>query len=154
ARAWLPATLIDRAPWQQIALTLRSRGRVDHLESAAPALRATSELGLEHAAFDRTTVRSLALRVASQGTALKPHIDLELTTKALAIDGGAPGDDHLTLSATLDRTAPALEFRLAGDGRAEAKLSGALSFERAARAVRYDVDLELARLAALAPLAA
>ncbi len=72
----------------------------------------------------------------------------------LTFEGGHPSDDHVTLSATVDRARPSLQFKLATEGRAETKLSGSLSFDRSRRAVLYETEGHLAGLAPMAPLAA
>ncbi len=153
-RPFLPPSLADRATWDSMALVAQSSGHVEHLGEGAPAIRQTTEVRIERPAFDKIAARSLSLTVRSEGTALRHHADADLRLQGLAFDGGSPIDDHVTLSATVDRTRPSLEFQLATDGRAATKVSGSLSFDPLRRALRYALDGHLAGLAALAPFAA
>jgi hypothetical protein len=152
-RPFLSASLSAAAPWDRMALAVRSNGRVEHLGSV-PSLRQTTEIQVDRPSFASLTAHSLGATLRSQGTALAQNLDLDLRTQALAIEGGSPADDHLTLSATVDRTAPSLRFQLASDGRAATRLSGSASFDPARRALLYQADGHLAGLAPLAPLAA
>jgi hypothetical protein len=79
---------------------------------------------------------------------------VDLHAQELAFDGGSPSDDHVTLSATVDRERPSLRFQLATEGRAATKLSGSLSFDRSRRALPYEIEGHLAGLAPLAAFAA
>jgi hypothetical protein len=96
----------------------------------------------------------LALVLKSQGSAMQHEVDLDVRAQALAFDGGATGDDHVTLSAKLDRERRSLQLDLATEGRASAKLAASLSFDSPRRALVYAIDAKIARLAPLAPLAA
>jgi translocation and assembly module TamB len=153
-RPLLPLALIDQAPWDRMALSVRSSGHVEHLSGGHTAVRQTTEVDVERPAFEDVAARSLSLTVQSQGTALQQHADLDLRAQGLAFDGGSPSDDQVTLSAIVDRERPSLQFQLATAGRTATKLSGSLSFDPSRRAVPFEIEGRLAGLAPLAPFAA
>jgi translocation and assembly module TamB len=153
-RPLLPPALADEAPWDRMAVDVRSSGHVDRLGGGEPSVRQTTEIDVERPAFENVTARSLSLTLKSQGTSFAQQADADLRAQGLAFDGGNPSDDHVTLSATVDRERPSLQFQLATEGRAATKVSGSLSFDRARRALRYGIQGHLAGLAALAPLTA
>src|ERR1019366_4532591 len=153
-RPFLPPALIDEAPWDRMEVAVRSTGRVEHLGGGGPAIRQTTEVDVERPAFENVAAQSLSLTLKSQGTALQHQADVDLRARGLALNGGHPSDDHVTLSATVDRERPSLQFQLATDGRAAAKLSGSLSFDPSRRALAYAIEGDLAGLAPLSPLAA
>lgn len=153
-RAWLSPTLANAAPWEQMAVAVRSNGRVDHLFSATPGLRQTTELDVERPAFDTVVARSLSLTLKSQGTALYQAAEVDLRAQGLAFGRSGPGDDHLTLSAAVDRTHPSLRFQLTTEGRAITKISGSLAFDSSSQALLYELEGKLSGLAPLTPLAA
>ena len=144
-RPFLPANLTNAAPWDRMAVTVQSTGRVERLSAANPAIRHATDIHVEHPAFANAAAGSIAVTLKSQGTALQHHADVDLHAQGLALDGGNPRDDHVTLSATVDRTRPSLEFDLATEGRAATKLSASVSFDASRRAVVYDIDGHLAR---------
>ncbi len=152
-RPFLPPALAREAPWDRMAVSVRLGGRVDLL-AGTPTVLQTTEVDVERPAFENAAARSLALTVQSHGTALQHQADVDLRVRDLAFDGGIARDEHVTLSATLDRERPALRFQVATEGRAAANLSGSLSFDRSRRSVPYEIDGHVARLAALAPFAA
>src|SRR5581483_6806545 len=96
----------------------------------------------------------LSLHLASQGTALHHQADVDLRAPGLTLGGGSPSDEHVALSATVDREHPSLRFQLATTGQATVKLSGSLSFDPSRRALPYEIEGRLTGLAALAPFAA
>lgn len=153
-RPFLPDRYAESAPWDGMALSVRSSGHLEGLGGAEPSVRQTTEVHLERPAFGGIVARSLALKLQSRGTALRHQLDLDLAAQGLTLDGGPPSDDRLKASAALDRRRPSLHFQIASDGRVAANASGALSFDRGRRAVHYDVQGRLARLASLTPLAA
>ncbi len=153
-RPFLPPALAERAPWDRMAVAVRSSGHVERLSGADPAIRQTTDIDVEHPAFGNVAAQSLSLTVKSKGTALQHQADLDLHARGLAFGGGGASDDHVTLSATVDRERPSLQFRLATEGRAATKLSGSLSFDPSRRAVPYEIEGHLAGLAPLAPFAA
>ena len=153
-RPFLPPAVLSEAPWDQIAVTLLSSGHVEHLGGGALSIRHTTDVAVERLAFENVVARSLALKVTSQGTAMQHKADVDLRAHGLAFSGGTPSDDHVTLSATVDRSLLALQFQLATEGRAATKLSGSLSFDPSRRALPYEIEGHLAGLAPLAPLAA
>jgi translocation and assembly module TamB len=152
-RPLLPPGLAVAAPWASMALAVRSNGHVEGLTGADPAVRHTTEIAIERPAYAGRSARSLALTVRSEGTAFHHQADCELQVRALSVDGGAPSDDRMTLSATLDRALLSFRLKIETTGRVEAKLSVSATFDRARRAVAYDVQTRLAGLAPLAPLA-
>jgi hypothetical protein len=152
-RTLLPPPLPDEAPWERMAVRLRSNGRVEHL-GGNPAVTHTTEVSIDNPAFDKVAAQSVSLKLASQGTLLQHHADLDLHAWGLSLDGGAPRDDRLTLSATVDRTKPSLQFNLVTEGRATTTLAASVSFDPVRRAVPYSIEGHLGGLAALAPLAA
>jgi translocation and assembly module TamB len=153
-RPFLPPALRDEAAWDRMAVALRSNGRLEHLSTANPALRERTEVELERPSFENVGARSLVLRLASQGTPLQQKADLDLRAQALTFDGGTPSDDHVTLSANLDRTRPSFDWQFASEGRALSKLSGSLSFDASRRAVAYAFSGKLRGLGPLAHFAA
>jgi translocation and assembly module TamB len=153
-RRLLRPPLADGAPWDRMAISLRSSGHVEGLSKEAPAVRQTTEINVERPAFENVTARTASLTVKSQGTALQHQADLDLRVRGLAFDGASPSDDHVTLSATVDRERPSLKFQLATEGRATTRLSGALSFDPSRRAVPYEIEGHLSGLAPLTPFAA
>ncbi len=106
---------------------------------------------LERPGFENVAARSLALTLRSNGTAIRHSADADLHVQALAFDGGDVSDDRVVLSVALDRELPSLRLHLDTEGRATAKLSASVSFDRSRRAVPYEIDGRLADLAPLAP---
>jgi hypothetical protein len=153
-RPFLAPALATRAPWEQMTIDARSTGRVEHLFGGAPVVQETSDLTVERAAFDDVAARSVSLKLRSTGSALAQDASAELRTQGLTIGGGAPSDDHMTLSATVDRDKRSLRADLATEGRVAAKIAVSASFDASRRAVPYTVDAHLAGLAPLAPLLA
>ncbi|MGO9833589.1 MAG: hypothetical protein ACLP1X_05180 [Polyangiaceae bacterium] len=153
-RPLLPPAVIDEAPWDRMAVTVRSSGRVEHLGEGSPSIRQTTEVDVERPAFENVGAQRLSLALKSQGTALQHQADLDLRAQGLTFGGGGPSDEHVTLSATVDRGRPSLQFQLGTEGRAATKLSGSLSFEPSRRALSYEIEGHLAGLAPLAPFAA
>lgn len=142
-------------PWDKIGLAVRSRGTVARLGSASPAIDHHTEVTLEHPAWPGGSARHLALALASKGTARRHDVNADLRVRGLALAGARAGDGHVTLAAGFDAAAPSLTLRLASDGEGspDAKLALSLGFERARKAVTFDVGGRLGRLGALAPLA-
>jgi translocation and assembly module TamB len=153
-RPFLPSALRDASAWERMAVALRSNGRLERLSTASPALREHTEVALEHPSFRNVAARSLALRLTSQGTLLQHKAELDLRAQALTFDGGEPSDDHVTLSASLDRTRPLLDWHFASAGRAVSEFSGSLSFDASRRAVAYGLDGKLSGLGPLGRFAA
>lgn len=153
-RPFLSPDLGLRAPWDRMAVDLRSTGHVEPLGGPGASIRQTTELDVERFAFGSTAARSLALKLRSHGTALEHQADLDVRLPGLTLDGGPPSDDHVTLSATVDRERPSLQVDLATEGRASTKVSASLSFDPSRKAVLYETKAHLAGLAPLAPFAA
>ncbi len=150
----LPRAVTGEVPLARMALRVRSKGRVEHLDEAAPALRQKTEIDVERPAFENVDARSLSLTLESQGTTMEHRADVELRAKALAFDGGRPIDEHVMLSAAVDRARPSLRFQLATEGHASAKVAASLSFDAARRALLYEAEGHFAGLGPLTPLAA
>ena len=153
-RPLLSPALNDEVPWDRMALVVRSSGRIERIASGRPTIRETTQVDIEHPAFENVAARSVSLTLQSQGTAVRQRLDVDLRTQGLAIDGGSQKDDRLALKATVDGDAPSVAFQLATDGHAATNLSGSLSFDPARRAVAYVLEGHLADLAEFAPLAA
>jgi translocation and assembly module TamB len=150
----LSRALAEQAPWEQVSVALRSSGRVERLGAESPTVRQTTEIDLGRPAFANVAAEPLSLTLQSRGTAIQHRVDLDARARGLSLDGGLPGDDHVVLSATIDRQRPSLDVELATQGRATTKMSASVSFDRSRRALLYEVDGHLMGLAALAPLAA
>ena len=152
-RPFLSPASTDQAPWDEMAVSVRSSG---HLESLVGllALRQTTEIDVEHPAFKDMAAQSLSLILKSQGTALRHHADLDLHAQGFAFGGVSPSDDHVTLSTTVDRQGRSIHFQLATEGHANSKLSGSLSFDPSRHAIPYELNGHIAGLAALGALAA
>jgi translocation and assembly module TamB len=153
-RPWLPPDGTDEAPWDRMAVAVRSTGRIERLGGGRPSLRQTTEVDVERPAFGNVAARTLALTLQSEGTALRHQADVDLRVAGLTFPGGAPSDDRATLSVLVNRERPSIEFKLATAGRAATKLSGALSFDRTRRALLYETEGQLAGLAPLTTLLA
>ncbi|HXX67830.1 MAG TPA: hypothetical protein VEK07_11640 [Polyangiaceae bacterium] len=149
-RPFLPTTMADTAPWDRMSLAVRSRGHLEHLGGDTPVLRQKTEVDVENAAFENVAARSLSFKIQSQGTALQHQADAELTLPGLTLADGRPADDHFTLSATVDRARPSLQFKLACEGHAAVKVSGSASFDPARRALLYETEGHLGGLSPMA----
>jgi translocation and assembly module TamB len=153
-RPWLSDDLAGRAPWEKMAFELRSSGRVQRVTSAAPELQQHAELQLTGAAFDSYSTRAIALDLHSSGSALRQNVHAELRTQAIAIGDTALGDEHLTLTASIDRTAPSAHIEVTGDRSPKANFSASAAYDRTHHVVTYDVAGDLSGLSPLAPLLA
>jgi len=154
ARPFLPPSMAKAAPWDRMAVSLDSKGHVEHLAGDSPFIRQATEVQVAPLALSDVEARSIAVSLKSQGTALEHRIDVDLHALGLALDAGPPSDDHVTLSAHVDRLHPSLEFQLATEGRAATKLTGAFAFDPSRHAVTYGLDGHLRGLAPVAPFAA
>jgi translocation and assembly module TamB len=154
AKPYLPAVLLKDMPWDRMGLTVHSKGRVANLGGAWPEIRHVTEVSLAQPAFRDCSAQSVALTLASHGTALVHQADLDLRAKALSIGSGEARDDHVALSATVDRERASLQFKLATEGRAASHLGGSVAFDPSKRALLYGIDGNVENLAALAPLVA
>jgi translocation and assembly module TamB len=151
-RPYLPRALIDKAPWDRIAVTVRSSGHVEHFAAGSPAIRQATEVDVERPAFANVAAQFCAVTVKSEGTSHQHQAEVDLRAKGLTFDGDSPSDDHVMLSATVDRDRRLLRFQIATEGRAATKLSASVSFDPVRRALPYDMDGRVAGLAPLAPL--
>ena len=154
ARPFLPPAWIEQAPWDRMAVSLRSTGQVERLGAGSPAIRQTTTLQVAPAAFGKVAAQSVSFTFKSEGTALRHQADIDVRAQGLSIDGGSPSDDHATLSAHLDREHTSLGFEIATEGRAATKVSGSLAFDPARRALTYGIEGHLGGLAPVAPFAA
>jgi translocation and assembly module TamB len=153
-RPFLPPIWTDAIPWDRISVALRSSGRVQRLGTASPTVTQTTDVDVDSPGFFNVGARSLSLTLRSEGTALQHRVHADLRARGVAIDGGSAVDDHMTLSASLNRERPSLQFQLATEGQAETHLSGSLAFDPSRRGVSYEIEAQLAALAPLAPFAA
>lgn len=142
------------APWERTTIALASSARLERLLSADPRVEQRSELRLGRPALGGLSADELSLVVRSSGDAVRHRAEADVWLRAARGAGRASADEHVTLSAQLDRRRPSLEVRLGADGAARAALTGALSFDRARGVVRCALDGEVERLAPLARLAA
>jgi translocation and assembly module TamB len=153
-KPFLPAALVKEAPWDRMGLTVHSKGRVANLGGAWPEITHATEVDLAQPAFRNVSAQSVALTLASHGTALVHQADLDLRAKGLSLGSGEAKDDHVSLSASVDRQKASLQFKLATEGRAASHLTGSLAFEPSRRALLYGIDGNAGNLAAVAPLVA
>jgi hypothetical protein len=153
-RAFLPPTLAEGAPWKRMSLAVRSEGHLQGLGGGAPTLRQETAIELARPAFRTVGAAQVSLKLRSRGTTLEEEIDADVRARALSLGDAAPHDEHATLWVSANRLRPAMEFRLATEGRATTALSGSVSFDASRRAVAYGIDGHFADLAALAPFAA
>jgi hypothetical protein len=153
-RPFLSPFLTDAVPWDRISVTLRSSGRLQRLGTASPMVTQTTDVDVDNPAFFDVAARSLSLTLQSEGTALQHRVHADLRAQGVARDGGSAVDDHVTLSASLNRERPSLEFALATEGQAATHLSGSLAFDPSRRGLSYEIDGQLGALAPLAPFAA
>ena len=58
------------------------------------------------------------------------------------LQGETPSDDHVTLTAELDRDRRSAQVKLGTEGRVTAKMGASVSFDASKRALPYDFDLE------------
>jgi translocation and assembly module TamB len=154
ARPLLPPAQLAAAPWDAMGVTFQSKGHVDRLGGDNPFLRHATELDVDRVSYAGGAARRVSLSVKSQGTATQHQGDVDLRALGLAFNGGSASDDHLTLSAKLDRSRPSLEFQIATEGRMTAKGSGSFAFDAARRVIICGLDVHLGGLAPLAPFAA
>ncbi len=150
-RALLPPDTAALLP-ETTAVALDSKGRIERLSSALPEIRHRSKLSLERPAIGALSARSLALVVDARGTTMRHDVDLDLRARELSIAGKGTGDEHVTLSANIDRARPAVRVTASTEGLATGKLAVAASFDRARHALAYDVDGSASKLASIAPL--
>ena len=151
ARPFLPPTLASRAPWDQMGFALRSSGHVQQLGGGIPAIKETTELEVQRPAFDAVSAKSIAVKLDSDGDGIRHHADLDLRAQGLVLQGETPSDDHLTVDASFDRDRRTGQVKVGTEGRVTAKLGASASFDAARHAIPYDLDVELAHLAALRP---
>ncbi len=71
-RPLLPPDWTERAPWDRMAVAVRSSGHVEPLGGVAPAIRQATEIDVERPAFGSIAAQRLSLAVRSQGNLLEP----------------------------------------------------------------------------------
>jgi hypothetical protein len=153
-RPLLPASLAEAAPWGAMAFALHSTGHADRMASSRPSLRESTELTIERPAYANLSARTVAIKLHSDGDAYRHTVGADIAAAGLVVGGQPASDDDLTLSASFDRARPSLALQVDTKGRMTARLSASVSFDRARRAVMYDVSGRLAELAPIAPLLA
>lgn len=160
ARPLLPASVGGSVPWEQLGLTLRSKGRVDRIAAVAPQLDHKTELHLTRPAFlcaGRTVAaEELALILGSHGTTRRHAGDADLRLRGLAVGKQVMGNAHLKLGFDLDADTPGLRVRVDGDTASgpEGTVNAALGLDKTAGGITYELDARLARLLVLQPLLA
>jgi translocation and assembly module TamB len=142
------------APWERMTIALSSSARIEGLLSASPRIEQRTRLRLGQPALGGLFADELSLDLRSSGDAIRHRAEADLRLRALRTAEDAPADQHLALSARLDRRRPSLELRLDADGASAGSLTGSLAFDRDRGAVRCDLDGTLERLGPLARLAA
>lgn len=158
ARPLLTQDAAGSVPWEQLGLTLRSKGRVDRIAAAAPQLDHKTELRLTRPAFSRAgstvAAEELALNLGSHGTIRRHAGELDLRLRGLAVGKRVMGTAHLKLGFDVDADAPGLRLRIDGDTASgpEGTVSAALGFDKAAGGLTYELDARLTRLSVLQPL--
>ncbi len=155
-RPLIPRDAAWSAPWDKMSLTVVSAGRVERF--AAPSLREHTELALAHAAFrgrgGSLAADRLQLTTSSSGSLARHDVAVELRTRALRVAGAPQGDATVTAKLAYDGRAPSAHVTIttAGDKGPQLALDATLGFDRARRAVTYDLDAKVARLSTLGPL--
>ena len=154
-RPVLPAHPRWDAPFDQMAMSLHSKGRVEHLQH--PALAHQTEVRLVRPAL--TGARTLAadqltLTLHSTGDTLRHRADGTLDTKGLVAGHIRVGDGNLDFSVNLDAPAATALLHLGARGPAAPKLGldARLAFDRQRRALDFDVDGQLGKLEPLSAL--
>jgi hypothetical protein len=159
ALALLAGGEAGQVPWERVGLELGSKGRLEGLR--APSLRHDTQLALARPAF-RAGKRTLAaqraaLTLRSSGTLRRHGGDAGLRLVALEIDGKPQGDSALDARFAFDMAAPSATLSLdarGGEKGPAARATLALAFDRAARALGFDVDLHAEKLGVIEPLLA
>ncbi len=153
-RPFLSRAVVDVAPWSRMGMDLRSTGRIEGLSGGAPTIHQATVVDLDRAAYGDIVAQRLSLGLQSHGTAMRHTADVDLHAQGLVLGSGSPSDDHVTLAITVDRQSPSLQFKLATEGLAAAKVSGSLSFDPVRRALPFAIEGQVAGLAPLVPLVA
>ncbi len=151
-RSLVPPEVARKAPLASMAVDVASQGRVEKIGGGAPRLDERTLVHLTRPAFGAARARSLTLVVATRGDAVRHALDADLRLEDLAIAGSSAKRDHVAVSAALDRDAETFRADVALDGRADAKVVATFGFDRARRALTYDVDGRLGQLGAIAAL--
>ena len=105
----LSEDMATAAPWAGMAVTVKTSGRADRLAGGDPRLRQSTAVRVLRPAFGNVAAQSLSLDVRSNGTALRQTADANLRVQALALDGGDPSDDRVTLSGDPRSRAPVVQ---------------------------------------------
>ncbi|MGC4120643.1 MAG: hypothetical protein QM765_39915 [Myxococcales bacterium] len=158
AKTLAPEAADYKLPWEKLALSLRSAGKLDKLFTKAPTLMQRTDLALDKLGLTLPqgagSLERLELGLRSDGGFARHNADLELALRTLALGEKTYGDGKLTLSATVDADAPSASLKLKGGGAAGPEVDADLSasFDRPTKALSYQVAVSLAKLAVLAPL--
>ena len=153
ARPWLPRTVVSEAPWERMGVKLASSGRIESMFHA-PKIDHTSEITVERGAFGDLSAAKLVLNLESRGDAIHHEGKAELHTTRLERPGLAPADDHATVTFSVDRDRERRAFEAAVDveGRALISVRAKAFFDAETRAIPYEVEAHLSKLASIAPL--
>jgi translocation and assembly module TamB len=151
---FLPAKPGQKVAWDKMALVLKSKGRLERVTLREPKIRQHTELRVTGVDLGAIGAHQIAIDCESNGTAARHELHADVRVEGLTIGDAALGDDKLTLSASFDRSKPSLLVELGNEGVSKIGLTANVSFDRAKRAVSYDVAGQLSGLAPLAPLLA
>jgi translocation and assembly module TamB len=154
ALPFLPPQAATRVAWDKMGFALQSKGHVDRLTAREPTISQHTELRVTGIDAGTVVARAIVLDCESNGTATRHELKTDVRTEGLTVGDTALDDDHLTLSASLDRSKPSLHVEIGNEGVSKASLTANIAFDRTTRAVAYDVVGQLSGLAPLAPLLA
>lgn len=149
-RPLLPPEIVAQVALDKMAVALRSEGRADGLRSEAPSLRQHTELHVERPSYGPAAAREIALTLDAKGSAIRHEASGDLRAQGFAWNGSEPTDDRAVFAVAFDRAAPSLRVEIDASGHAQSKMKASFGFDRARRAVTYDVTANAARLSPLA----
>jgi len=151
ARPWIPRAALGEAPWDRIGVALTSSGHIEGMFHA-PKIHHTSEIAIERGAFGDLSAAKVVLNIESRGDAVHHEGKGEIHTSRLVWPGLVAADDHATFAFSLDRERRAFEAAVDVLGRAVVSVHAKASFDAEARAIPYEVEAHLSKLASVAPL--
>ncbi|HEY3451166.1 MAG TPA: hypothetical protein VGK67_32710 [Myxococcales bacterium] len=158
AKTLAPEAAEYQLPWEKMAFSLRTSGKLEKLFTKTPTLAQRTDLQVDKLAVTLPAGAGRADRLEvglrTDGGFTRHSADLDLSVRALVLGEKAHGDGKLTLSAAIDADAPSVKLKLKGGGESGPDLAADLtaSFDRAAKALTYEAALSLAKLPVLAPL--
>jgi hypothetical protein len=142
--------------WQRMPIDLATTARVTRLASPAPHLEQRTTARLAGPAWAGVSADEATLELRSGGDTLEHRADLDVRLRAIRAGGIPPADQHLAVSAHLDRRRTSAEQRadlkIAADGATAGALTAAVALDPGRGAVRCDLDGSLERLGALVRL--